>query len=205
MDALTKDELGFVRARKFGRVSRKEMDDLLGTKSDEQVYKAGVDKGVRTAKPLDPSDDIELRPGDTFTVGPRITKAANNLPEQIRKEADALQRSGFGSVDRPIKTEGYWKIRLKSLTLPGGIRTDALVLLPLNYPLASPIGFYVHEGAATGSLDTTHLFDGAYHGAPDLSGDGWQWFCGIAQGWKPGRHTLVTYLSLVLSLFNEED
>jgi hypothetical protein len=95
-------------------------------------------------------------------------------------------------------------VRLRGLTLPGGVRTDALVLLPNNYPLAGPIGFYVREGAATGALDTSHLFDELVaHGAPDLSARGWQWFCGIAEGWQPGRHTLVSYLTLVLALFND--
>nr|NJM02831.1 hypothetical protein [Desulfobacula sp.] len=73
-----------------------------------------------------------------------------------------------------------------------------------NYPHASPIGFYLKAGANTGGLDTGHLYNAAYHGAIDLSAHGWQWFCGIAEGWKPGRHNLVTYLSMVLTMLAEQ-
>src|SRR6266498_1704519 len=202
MSTLAKDELGFVRARRYGRISGRELHDLLDVSPNEQIYVSGVEGGVRTARPIESAATMDAKPGDTFTVGPRITKASSDLPEQIRKETDALQRSGFGSVQKPCATEWGWGLRLKGLTLPGGMRTDALILLPRSYPLTSPIGFYIRKGAETGHLDEDHLFDAAYHGAKNLSKDGWQWFCGILLGWKPGRHTLVTYLSIVLSLFN---
>jgi hypothetical protein len=80
-----------------------------------------------------------------------------------------------------------------------------MVLVPDNYPLVSPIGFYVKQGAATAKLDTSHLFEQrAYHGAVNLSEHGWQRFCGIAEGWKPGKHTLVSYISIVFMLFNDQ-
>lgn len=218
MTELTRDELGFVRARRYGRIDRAALEAVLQPQANEQVYMTGVRAGARTAEPVT-GDGYPVRPGDTFTVGPRITKAAPRpeqtpraavtgrptpLPEALRREVEALKRAGFGGVERPLASRIGWGLRLRGLTLPGGARTDALVLLPNNYPLAGPIGFYVREGAATGGLDTTHLFDDVVaHGAPDLSARGWRWYCGIAEGWQPGRHTLVSYLSLVLALFND--
>lgn len=214
MNELTRDELGFVRARRYGRVDRQALDALLQPQAGDQVYLTGVRAGVRTAEPVRAAL-VPVRPGDTFTLGPRITKAAapapaptaarlTPLPEALQREVDALKRAGFGGVERPLASRIGWGIRLRGLTLPGGMRTDALVLLPNNYPLAGPIGFYVQDGAATGDLDTAHLFaDLVAHGAPDLRSRGWRWFCGIAEGWQPGRHTLVSYLTLVLALFND--
>lgn len=232
MSELTRDELGFVRARRYGRVDRNILEAVLQPQAQEQVYVTGIRAGARTAEPVT-AEAYPTRPGDTFTVGPRITKAAPNvrrparsapppatlkddpatrpastqatpLPEALRREVEALKRAGFGGVERPLASRIGWGLRLRGLTLPGGVRTDALVLLPNNYPLAGPIGFYVREGAATGDLDTSHLFDDLVaHGAPDLSARGWRWFCGIAEGWQPGRHTLVSYLTLVLALFND--
>jgi hypothetical protein len=127
----------------------------------------------------------------------------SDVPNALKPEVEALKRAGFGAVPQPELSEWGWSVRLKGMPLPGGCRTDALILLPRNYPNASPIGFYLKKGAAIGGLDTGHLYDGAYHGAQDLTKHGWQWFCGIAEGWRPGRHTLVTYLSLVQSMLAE--
>jgi hypothetical protein len=214
MNELTRDELGFVRARRYGRVDRHALEAVLQPQASEQVYVTGVRAGVRTAERVT-ADLYPMRPGDTFSLGPRITKAAPQrpasakaptppLPEALQREVAALKRAGFGGIERPLASRIGWGLRLRGLTLPGGVRTDALVLLPNNYPLAGPIGFYVREGAATGSLDTAHLFeDLVAHGAPDLRSRGWHWFCGIAEGWQPGRHTLVSYLTLVLALFDD--
>lgn len=214
MNELTRDELGFVRARRYGRVDRHALEAVLQPQASEQVYVTGVRAGVRTAERVT-ADPYPMRPGDTFSLGPRITKAAPQrpapakaptppLPEALQREVAALKRAGFGGIERPLASRIGWGLRLRGLTLPGGVRTDALVLLPNNYPLAGPIGFYVREGAATGSLDTAHLFeDLVAHGAPDLRSRGWHWFCGIAEGWQPGRHTLVSYLTLVLALFDD--
>jgi hypothetical protein len=229
MSGLSKDELGFVRARGFGRTSRAELGQLLNVEPDEEVYVSSVNNGVRTSKRLNQKDDIKTKAGDTFSVGPRVTKASlfgnwlnperskqtvkpilqnhgNTKTEQrLQQEINALKRAGFGWAEPARKTEWGWMVRLKGVILPNGVRTDAMVLLPDNYPLVSPIGFYVKQGAATANLDTSHLFEHrAYHGAVDLSEHGWQWFCGIAEGWKPGKHTLVSYINIVFMLFNDK-
>jgi hypothetical protein len=206
MSSLSKDEFGFVvRAKKYGQESSRDIEDLLNKKADEMIYHSTVEGGARTAKPLNEKNShIKVKPGDTFTVGPRINKATSPLPESLQKEVTLLKKSGFGAIDAPVKNEWGWSIRMKGLALPGGIRTDAMILLPNNYPLASPIGFYIRKDAVVGKLDTHHLFsDRAYHGANNLSEEGWQWFCGIVDNWQPGRHTLVSYLSIVFHFFNE--
>jgi len=229
MSGLSKDELGFVRSRGYGRTSRAELNSLLNVESGDEVYVSSVENGVRTSRPLNQNGDIKTRAGDTFSVGPRVTKAAllQNLMEQfqsmqpsqpprqnrgatktqqrLQQEIAGLKRAGFGWVEPAQQTEWGWMVRLKGVTLPNGVRTDAMVLLPDNYPLVSPIGFYVRQGAATANLDTSHLYgQRAYHGAINLSEHGWQWFCGIAEGWKPGKHTLVSYINIVFMLFNDQ-
>jgi hypothetical protein len=204
MDTLMKDELGFLRPRKRERITTTDLRRLLGASSDEEIYLAGVKGGSRTAEPLSGQVDVDIKPGDTISVGPRITKGIDTAAEQLRKEVLALQRAGFGSIGSPVKKEWGWELRLNGLILPGGVRTDALVLVPLTYPIAGPIGFYVRKGTAKGNLDPRHLYDSTYHGAPDLTNQGWQWFCGVIQNWRPGRHTLISYVSIVLSMFNEQ-
>jgi hypothetical protein len=117
---------------------------------------------------------------------------------------EELRAGGFGAVPPPEQTQWGWAIRMKGLTLAGGVRTDAMILLPANYPAVSPIGFYLRQGAVKGTLDQSHLFDAAYHGAPNLTKDGWQWFCGIVDNWMPGRHSLLTYVACVFAMFTNE-
>ena len=114
-----------------------------------------------------------------------------------------LRSAGFGAVPDPQKTKWGWGLRMQGLILPGGSRTDALVLLPVSYPLASPIGFYLRKGANVGGLDTSHLYQRSYHGAPDLGAEGWQWFCGVAEGWIPGRHDLIGFISAMFAMLSE--
>ncbi|MFM8341738.1 MAG: hypothetical protein ACKN9F_05920 [Methylomonas sp.] len=227
MSGLSKDELGFVRAHGYGRTSRAELGKLLKVETDEDLYVSSINKGVRTSKLVNQKDNIQIKSGDTFSVGPRVTKASlfssllnpehkatkprsqnhvgSKTEQRLRQEIAGLKRAGYGWVEPAQKTEWGWMVRLKGVILPNGVRTDAMVLLPDNYPLVSPIGFYVKQGAETANLDTSHLFENrAYHGALDLSEHGWRWFCGIAQGWKPGKHTLVSYINIVFMLFNDQ-
>ncbi|OAI26761.1 hypothetical protein A1355_18480 [Methylomonas koyamae] len=127
---------------------------------------------------------------------------STSLPAALKREFEDLKSAGFGGIRPPEQTDWGWCLRLKELILPDGTRTDALVLLPKNYPLSSPIGFYLKENAILGTLDRSHLFEGrAYHGAQVIPG--WRWFCGIAEGWRPGRHSLLSYVNVVMTLFNE--
>lgn len=200
---LKRDKLGFVRATGYGRIRRDELAALLELAPDEAVYRSGVDRGVRTGHVVKDSE-IDAKPGDTFSAGPRVVKGSQPVPAALRDELDGLRRSGFGGVGNPEASPEGWRLRLRGLTLPSGVRTDALVLLPKTYPLAAPIGFYLAQGAATAQLDKSHLFSRSYHGAPDLSREGWQWYCGVADNWRPGHHTLVAYVTVTLAFFADQ-
>lgn len=202
---LKRDELGFVRSNGYGRIRRDELEQLLGVGPRESVYRAGIDHGVRTGQVV-ADQEVAFKPGDTFSAGPRVVKGATlaPLPEALKREVDALSRAGFGGVGTPEPSLEGWRLRLRGLTLPGGIRTDALVLLPKTYPLAAPIGFYLAKGEQTAQLDRSHLFDRAYHDAPDLTNQGWQWYCGVADNWRPGHHTLIAYLTVTLAFFADK-
>lgn len=203
--SLQRDELGFVRSNSYQRVRREELVKLLGIDGNEEIYRSGVDNGVRTGNVVS-DQEVNLKPGDTFSVGPRVVKGAvtMQLPNALRQEIDGLRRAGFGGVDTPCSSPEGWRLRLRGLTLPGGVRTDALILLPKTYPLAAPIGFYLAKGEKMANLDQSHLFNRSYHGAPDLISEGWQWYCGVTDDWHPGRHTLIAYLTVTLAFFADK-
>ena len=153
MSNLTKDELGFIRVSHYGRMSRKELEDWMELQPGEAVYHSGVKRGVRVSEPVK-GQDVKLKPGDTLSVGPVITKAASSgEPEWLGRERQALSRAGYGGVGKSVRTQWGWALLLKGLTLPGGVRTEALVLLPKDYPRMSPVGFYIRDRAAQGGLD----------------------------------------------------
>lgn len=234
MSTFHRNEHGLmVRAGSYGRTSYEELADALGLKNDETLYAVRVENGTRISRPLTKGQkDVSHSPGTTFVAGPTITKAAffrspfrrdtpatpseadaapkrrivsRPLPPALRREVEEMHAGGFGSVPEPEMTPWGWGIKMKGLILAGGIRTDAMILLPESYPAASPIGFYLRKGANTGSLDRRHLFDRGYHGALDLSAFGWQWFCGVPDHWIPGRHTLLSYVSCVFAMFTNEN
>lgn len=132
-----------------------------------------------------------------------VSRRDDVIPEEIMREVRLLRSAGFGAVPDPQKTKWGWSLRMQGLILPGGSRTEAMVLFPAAYPLASPIGFYLRKGANVGGLDTSHLYQRSYHGAPDLGEEGWQWFCGVAEGWVPGRHDLLGFISAVFAMLSE--
>lgn len=234
MSSFRRGENGLmVRANSYGRTSYDELAREMGVKKGETLYAVDVEKGAKVSRPVKPGQkEVSHKPGTTFVAGPTITKAAGlldwlrngasasekaavktggamepyagGLPPALKREVAELHNAGFGSVPPPEKGPWGWAIMLKGLVLAGGIRTDAMILLPAAYPAACPIGFYLREGAYTGTLDTAHVFKGAYHGAPDLSAYGWMWFCGVAGDWIPGRHTLLSYVTCVFAMFTNE-
>lgn len=70
---LKRDALGFVRAGGYGRISRQELESVLGLQSGEAIYRSGIDQGVRTGHVVS-ANEVNLKPGDTFSAGPRVTK-----------------------------------------------------------------------------------------------------------------------------------
>ncbi len=69
MNELTRDELGFVRARRYGRVDRHALEAVLQPQASEQVYVTGVRAGVRTAERVT-ADPYPMRPGDAILIEP---------------------------------------------------------------------------------------------------------------------------------------
>ena len=57
-------------------------------------------------------------------------------------------------------------------------RCDLLIIFPEGYPEIPPIGFYLNKRfqLTNGQYDP-HATGKAYHDAPDLTGQGWHWYC----------------------------
>ncbi len=132
MSALTKDELGFVRARSYGRTNKAELNALLNAGTDEEVYVSSVENGVRKSKVLGNANEINTKSGDTFSVGPRVTKAAlfnelfGGLPrssgtpskpstqpntktqQRLQVEIAGLKRAGYGWIEPPTHPHWVW-------------------------------------------------------------------------------------------------
>ena len=57
-------------------------------------------------------------------------------------------------------------------------RCDLLIVFPETYPETPPIGFYLNKRfqLRNGQYDP-HATGKAYHDAPDLTDQGWHWYC----------------------------
>ncbi len=117
---LNGDKLGFVRATGYGRIRRDELAALLELAPNEAVYRSGVDNGVRSGQVVKDAE-VEMKPGDTFSAGPHVVKGSQPVPAALRDELDGLRRSGFGGVGDPEPSPEGWRLRLRGLTLPGGV------------------------------------------------------------------------------------
>jgi hypothetical protein len=202
---LRRDEYGFLRSTDYGQTNGPSLRAQLGAQPDEQVYRSSPRGGVRTSVPVE-GDNISYHPGDTFAVGPKVTKAS--MPALLQQEWRALQRGGYGQIAAPEETAWGFAIKLCAFALPGGVRTNALILLPKDYPMTPPIGFYIHEKGLAAvkalGIDVRHLFpDKTFYGAPNFSNHGWAWFCLKVQPWRPGHHTLLGIVMMVAAVIAE--
>ena len=203
--ALRKDEYGFVRSNGFGRARHADIRSELGAESGDQLYQSTIRKGARTSIPVS-GENISYQPGDTFALGPKVTKAS--IPAKLTAEWQALQRGGYGQIGSPVETAWGFVVELSSFLLPGGVRTRAMVLLPKDYPVTPPLGFYIHESGLDAvrsqGIDVRHLFpDKTYYGAPNLAQKGWAWFCLKFEPWRPGRHSLIGIVMMVAAVMAE--
>lgn len=77
MSALEPAENGFLRPRRFERRSYKEIVASLQPERGEAIYhtssKAG---GAKRSRPLRDDESVDLKPGDTLSLGPAIVKAS---------------------------------------------------------------------------------------------------------------------------------
>src|SRR4051812_23093675 len=98
---LRHDEYGFLRPNSYGQTSRPNLRADLGAMPDDEVYRSSVRGGVRTSAPVE-DEDVSYQPGDTFAVGPKVTKASP--PALLQQEWRALQRGGYGQIGAPEET-----------------------------------------------------------------------------------------------------
>lgn len=94
-------------------------------------------------------------------------------------------------------------------------RCDLLIVFPETYPETPPIGFYLNKRfpLRNGGQDP-HLTSAAFHGAPDLTEQGWHWYCvqmsmGVAGAWHPQADccqpdNLWTYLNMVREVLSND-
>jgi hypothetical protein len=203
--SLRRDEYGFLRSNSYGQASGTDLRTALGAVPGDQVYRSSAAGGFRRSAPVD-GDDVSFHPGDTFAVGPKVTKASP--PAQLQQEWRALQRGGYGQIAPPEETDWGFAIKLFAFALPGGVRTNALILLPKDYPVTPPIGFYIHEkglaAVTTLGIDVRHLFPNqTFYGAPNFANHGWAWFCLKFQPWRPGHHSLLGIVMMVAAVIAE--
>src|SRR5689334_2040205 len=125
--ALRRDEYGFLRSNTYGYTTAPNIRAGLGAMPDDEVYRSSIHDGVRRSAPIE-GEDVSYRPGDTFAVGPKVTKASP--PATLQQEWRALQRGGYGQIGAPEETNWGFAIKLAAFVLPGGVRTNALILLP---------------------------------------------------------------------------
>lgn len=202
---LRRDEHGFLRSSSHGQTSAPNLRAELGAWPDDQVYHSSARSGARTSAPVQ-GDNVSYHPGDTFAVGPKVTKAST--PALLQQEWRALQRGGYGQIKPPQETHWGFAIMLNGFTLPHGVRTDAFILLPKDYPIIPPIGFYIHENGLAAvkrlGIDVRHLFPNkTFYGAPNFANHGWAWFCLKFQPWRPGHHTLLGVVMMVAAVIAE--
>ncbi len=94
-------------------------------------------------------------------------------------------------------------------------RCDLLIVFPETYPETPPIGFYLNKKFALrdGRVDG-HLTSRAYHDAPDLTTQGWHWYCvtmnmNAAGAWSPKADpsqpdNLWTFLNMVREVLTND-
>ena len=90
-----------------------------------------------------------------------------------------------------------------------------MIIFPNDYPEVPPTGFYLKANLWSKRQKDAHFFDGAYHGAPDLTAQGWWWYCVLARtdivgGWRPSADPLKpdnlwTFLNMVREALTTDD
>ncbi len=95
-------------------------------------------------------------------------------------------------------------------------QADLLIVFPETYPETPPIGFYLNQQfpLRNGAHDA-HATGKAYHGAPDLTDQGWHWYCvqmdmATAGAWRPQidhrqPDNLWTFLNMVREALTNDD
>jgi len=167
-----------------------------------------------------------LAPADAST--PQVSTAATVALAQplgvtdrkLRIESEvfmiAPRFADRGGVDFD-EANGDW-LRIPRFALPERWQhrwAQLLIVFPQTYPISPPLGFYLDRRfpLAGGSGDP-HLTGTAYHGAPDLLTQGWNWYCvqplaAAAGGWCPKADYCVpdnlwSFLALVRDVLSND-
>jgi hypothetical protein len=112
---LRRDEYGFLRSNNYGHTTGPNLRAELGVMPDEQVYHSSARGGVRTSAPVE-DEHVSYHPGDTFAVGPKVTKAS--APPAVDASGAETPDKG-GTEDRPawlppVSKPVSWRHRYKN-------------------------------------------------------------------------------------------
>lgn len=90
-----------------------------------------------------------------------------------------------------------------------------LIIFPEQYPIVPPTGFYLKANLWNKRRKDPHYSEGTGHGAPDLSAEGWWWYCAIPDqdvrgGWRPSSDPLKpdnlwTFLNMVREVLTTDN
>ena len=148
--------------------------------------------------------------------------AAEADPRQVRIEnevrmiAERFSRPPYQGVYYD-EGHGDWLV-IPAYPLPERFqerRCDLLLVFPATYPETPPIGFYLNKRfqLRNGQFDP-HATGRAYHGAPDLTDQGWHWYCvqmdmSRSGAWRPQpdyrqADNLWTYLNMVREVLSND-
>ena len=94
-------------------------------------------------------------------------------------------------------------------------RCDLLIVFPETYAETPPIGFYLNQRFALRNGDyDPHATGRAYYGAPDLTEQGWHWYCvhmdmAASGAWSPQADhrrpdNLWTFLNMVREVLTND-
>jgi Prokaryotic E2 family E len=141
----------------------------------------------------------------------RKDRRTRYIQAQAYQLAERFSKDGGSGIQ--LDEQNYNWLIIPKYPMPERWRqrwTSLMILFPAAYPDVPPTGFYltIRARLKDGGKDK-HLFNGGgfYANAPDLSAQGWFWYCVHAQvqgagGWQPSSDpaypdNLFTFLNMV--------
>jgi Prokaryotic E2 family E len=149
----------------------------------------------------------------------RADRRSRYIQTQAYQLAERFSKDGGEGIQ--LDEQGYNWLIIPKYPMPERWRqrwTKLMILFPAAYPDVPPTGFYltIRARLKNGGQDR-HLFKGGgfYAEAPDLSKDGWFWYCVHAQmqgagGWQPSSDpaypdNLYTFLNMAREALTADD
>ncbi len=154
-----------------------------------------------------------------LTKSARLDRRTRYIQSQAYQLAERFSKDGGQGI--LLDEEEYNWLIIPRYPMPERWRqrwTELMIRFPAAYPDVPPTGFYlkIRAGLKSGEKDG-HLFrrGGYYAEAPDLSKDGWYWYCVHAQvqgagGWRPSSNpaypdNLYTFLNMAREALTADD